>query len=137
MGMAQSVDGQAAEHVEVAPSVRIPDVAALATDEDRLRRPEGVHHHRAVALGDGRRGAGRQLALQFAHDQLPVGAGSGGKAAVPVSGTTIVPMPASVKISSSSGCGTRPSMMVARLTPASTARWHASIFGIMPAASDG
>ena len=45
---------------------------------------------------------------------------------------TMVPIPALVKISSSSACGTRPSVTVARVRPPSTARRHASILGTMP-----
>ena len=45
---------------------------------------------------------------------------------------TMVPIPTLVKISSSSACGTRPSATVARVSPPSTARRQASIFGTMP-----
>ncbi len=46
-------------------------------------------------------------------------------------------MPASVKISSNSECGTRPSITVARFSPLRTARRQASIFGTIPEASSG
>ena len=49
----------------------------------------------------------------------------------------MVPMPALVKISSNSACGTRPSVTVARVRPPSTARRQASIFGTMPDSSPG
>ena len=52
-------------------------------------------------------------------------------------GTTWVPTPSSVKISSSTECGSRPSTTVARFTPPRTAFRHAVIFGIMPLASEG
>ena len=52
---------------------------------------------------------------------------------------TMVPTPSSVKSSSSSACGVRPSRMWARRTPWRTARAHASTLGIIPpvAAPDG
>ena len=49
----------------------------------------------------------------------------------------MVPMPESVKISSSTECGSRPSSTCAWGTPPRTARRHASIFGIIPALSPG
>jgi hypothetical protein len=49
-----------------------------------------------------------------------------------VSGTTCVPMPAVVKVSSSIEWARRPSTMCARSTPASTACRQAFILGIMP-----
>ena len=52
-------------------------------------------------------------------------------------GSTWVPTPSSVKISSSTACGSRPSMTVARGTPGVTALRQAPIFGTMPLASDG
>lgn len=53
------------------------------------------------------------------------------------SGTTIVPMPSSVKISSRIECGTRPSMTRAVVTPPRTACRQPSILGTMPLASSG
>ena len=49
----------------------------------------------------------------------------------------MVPMPESVKISSSTECGSRPSITCAWGTPPRTARRQASIFGIMPALRPG
>ena len=56
---------------------------------------------------------------------------------VVASGTTIVPMPSSVKISSRIECWTRPSMTRAVLTPSRTACRQPSIFGTMPLDSSG
>ena len=49
----------------------------------------------------------------------------------------MVPMPESVKISSSTACASRPSSTCACGTPPRTAVRQASIFGIMPADSAG
>ena len=46
-------------------------------------------------------------------------------------------MPVSVKISSSEECSERPSTMLARGTPPSTARRAARILGIIPDSRDG
>src|SRR5699024_6293001 len=50
---------------------------------------------------------------------------------------TSVPIPLLVKSSTSTECGTRPSMMEAFCTPLVTASRQACIFGIMPDASLG
>ncbi len=47
--MAQRVDGDAAEQVEVLLAVGIPDVGALAAYQHGLRRPERVHDGALVA----------------------------------------------------------------------------------------
>ena len=52
-------------------------------------------------------------------------------------GTTIVPTPSAVNTSSSTECGTRPSITCAVATPPRTARRQASIFGAIPASRAG
>ena len=49
----------------------------------------------------------------------------------------MVPTPSSVKISNRRQWGTRPSRTVAEVTPPSTARTQASIFGIIPESRPG
>src|SRR5690606_8922688 len=51
--------------------------------------------------------------------------------------TTSVPIPLLVNSSTSTECGTRPSMIAAASTPPSTASRQARIFGIIPDSSDG
>ena len=46
VGVAERVDGDAAEQVDVLLAVGVPDVGALAADERQLRRAEGVHQRR-------------------------------------------------------------------------------------------
>src|SRR5690606_24873690 len=136
VGVAERVDGDAGEQVEVALAVGVPHVRALAAHQDALRRAERVHDGAGVPVGPGGDravcGQGSVLAgYQGAHAGTP----SCGSAAGP--GTTMVPFPRVVKTSSSTLCGWRPSMTVAAGTPPSTARRHASIFGTMPASRPG
>ena len=83
----------------------------------------------------------RCVAFMPALRPVPVPPGLVPPALVPLalvpSGTTMVPMPESVKISSSTECGRRPSSTCAWGTPPRTARRQASIFGIMPALRPG
>jgi hypothetical protein len=64
----------------------------------------------------------------IALEALQVGEG-------PTAGLILVPMPASVKSSSSSECGTRPSTMWAKVTPPWIASRHALSLGRMPPAT--
>ena len=92
VGVAEGVDGDAGEQVEVAVAVGVPDVAP----SPRTKASDGVPyvgHHRGAPTVEHRRGAASLG--EGAHDAAP--------------GTTCVPMPSSVKTSSSSACGTRPS----------------------------
>ena len=50
VGVAEGVDGDAAEEVEVLPALVVPDVGALAAHQRQLGRAEGVHQRRGVAL---------------------------------------------------------------------------------------
>ena len=50
VGVAERVDGDAAEQVDVLLAVGVPDVRALAADQGQLGRPEGVHQAGGVAL---------------------------------------------------------------------------------------
>ena len=50
VGVAERVDGDAAEQVDVLLAVDVPDVGALTADEDELGRPEGVHQRAVVAV---------------------------------------------------------------------------------------
>ena len=50
VGVAERVDRDAAEQVEVAVAVGVPDVGALAALQHQLRRAEGVHQRGGVAL---------------------------------------------------------------------------------------
>ena len=93
------------EEVEVAPAVGIPQVGALAADE---------HRHPVAEAAD----EVAPCVILPAHPS-----------------TTSVPIPLLVKISTSTECGTRPSMIAAVSTPPSTASRHACIFGIMPDSS--
>ena len=66
-----------------------------------------------------------RLSREYANRLL----GDGGRGA---HATTLVPQPASVMISSSTACSTRPSMMWALPTPASSALRTAATLGTMP-----
>src|SRR5690606_40933285 len=105
--MPEHIDGEAAQQVEIGPAILVPDGGALTSHQGELGRAVVVHH-------------GRLPTLCQTH-----------------AGVTIVPNPSSVKISSSSECGTLPSTMCAAGTPPRTARRQASILGIMPDSSDG
>src|SRR6266700_4602686 len=110
VGVAERADRDAGDEVGVGVAVGVPDPAALAAHQ-RDRRDAVVRHER-----------GLEPPLKFlraTHELAP-------------SGTTMVPMPESVKISSSTACGCLPSSTCAWGTPPRTARRHASILGIMP-----
>ncbi len=83
----EAVDGQAGLEVEVLVALVVPQARALAADELDPETRVG---------GD----------LMVALEQLEAGEGH-------TAGLILVPMPASVKSSSSSECGTRPSTMCA------------------------
>ena len=51
VGVAERVDGDAAEEVDVLVAVGVPDVRALAAGEHQLGRAEGVHQAGGVPLG--------------------------------------------------------------------------------------
>src|SRR3977135_1927124 len=102
--MPDRADRDAAEEVEVLPALRVPEQRALAAHELDRRALVGAHQ---VALLQG---------LQIGQ----------------VHGVTIVPMPASVKSSSSSECGLRPSMMWADWAPPRIASTQAPSLGRMP-----
>src|SRR5580765_4025500 len=110
----QRIDGDAAEQVEVAPTVDVPDVAALAVVDDDGRAVEDAEDRILVAVEVCRGGRGRRHGESFSMR---------------------VPMPSEVNTSRSSECGCRPSMTWACGTPSSTARMHASSLGIMPSST--
>ena len=58
----EPVDRQPGQQIEVLATVGVPDVAALAADEDPLGRAEGVHHRVRVRLEHRRRRRGGQAA---------------------------------------------------------------------------
>src|SRR5450432_157856 len=112
VGVPESRHRNAGDQVEVRPPVGVPYRAALATYQRHcwcICR----HHDRTETAEE----------IEVAH----------GKAFA----RTMVPIPSSVKISSRTACGTRPSRTCALATPPRTARRHASIFGTMPDESDG
>ena len=53
VGVAERVDGDAAEQVEVDLAVGVPDVGALAAGQHQLRRTERVHQRGGVPLAPG------------------------------------------------------------------------------------
>src|SRR6266487_1851474 len=110
VGVAQRADRDAGDEVGVGVAVGVPDLAAL-TAHQRDRRDAVVGHERGLEP--------RLKLLCTSHELAP-------------SGTTMVPMPESVKISRSTACGSLPSSTCAWGTPPRTARRHASILGIMP-----
>src|SRR6516162_140273 len=132
--VAERADRDAGDQVQVLVAVGVPHPAALAAGE-RQRRGAVVGHHRRLEP------LAQRIAL--AHRVPPnrgpvlsggfsvIGAGTG------ASGTTIVPIPESVKISSKTACLRRPSSTWARGTPPRTAVRQASILGIIPADSAG
>src|SRR5215470_1936638 len=111
VSVAERADRDARDEVGVLPAVSVPDPAAVAAHERQRGHPVGARDRRLEP--------GLEL-LRDAHWPPP-------------SGITIVPMPESVKISSSTECGSRPSSTCAWGTPPRTARRQASILGIMPA----
>src|SRR5690606_29607025 len=117
MGVSQGVDGDTADVVGVLLAVGVPHRGAGAAHQGQARGAVIVHERALPPLGE----------LLVAHDS-PSGSSSG---------TTIVPMPSSVKISSRIECWTRPSMTRAVLTPLRTACRQPSILGTMPEDSSG
>src|SRR6266516_3141900 len=122
----------AGDQVGVFPAVGVPDQAALAASQGH-RRGTVVPHQRTG-----------EAVLQL----LGVVPGAVAHSVVPFisvarcvagaeSGSTMAPMPESVKISSRMACGSRPSSTWARGIPPRTASRHASIFGILPSLSPG
>ena len=114
MGVAERVDGDAAQQVDVLTTVGVPHPRARAANQGDGRRAEGVHDGAGVAVGEG-----GVVVRGVAHDLSPVPYGLRIRVAIP--GSTWVPTPSSVKISSSTECGSRPSTTVARGTPPVTA----------------
>src|SRR5690606_12753202 len=111
VGVPESVHSDAGDHVEVLASIGVPDAGALTAHDHDRRGAVVVTHDRAPAVGP----------LRGGHH----------------SSTTIVPIPVSVKTSTSTACGMRPSTTWARVTPPSTASRQASIFGNIPASRVG
>ena len=99
VGVAERVDGDAAEQVDVLVAVVVPDVRALAAGEHQLRRAEGVHQRAGVPLLAGRSCTASSLAFRVL---------------VSTPGSTWVPTPSLVNSSRSTACGSRPSTTVAR-----------------------
>src|SRR5690625_4948788 len=123
MGVSQTVHRDPGQQIQVAHAVGVPDIGSLTPGEHALRQPEGVDQRAlitALPLPTGELGCG-----WFGHRVPPAGSVWG-------AGSTIVPTPASVKISSSRECGVRPSITWACGTPPLTARRQASIFGTIP-----
>ncbi len=94
----ERVDRDAGEEVEVLGALDVPHPGALAPDEHGERRWDRLHHRVGAPVPIRRVVAARPV--QRVH-----------------AGTTSVPMPASVKISSRIECGRRPSMTAALGTP--------------------
>src|SRR5208283_5739900 len=111
VAMAEDVDRDAAEQVQVGLAVDVGDHGAVTAGQRHRRGAVVVHHHGFPPVSHRVRGC---HAL-----------------------TTLVPVPSSVKSSTSTQCSTRPSMTCALGTPPVTARRHASTLGIMPASSFG
>ncbi len=117
VGVAEAGHRQAAEEVEVAPAVGVDQPGALAADE----RPRA---------GGGRSAAARRPRGRRSRSHLrAAGARGHVKLSSSSSGRTIVPMPASVKISSSRACSTRPSRRWALLHAALERGDHAGDLG--------
>src|SRR4051794_20263390 len=123
MGVTQGVDGNATEQVDVLLAVLVPDVRPVAAHQRQLRLAERVDEGGGVALLDGS-WVGHSAVLAF-------------RVLVSTPGSTCVPTPSSVKISSRTACGSRPSTTVVRGTPPRIAARQAVIFGTIPLASVG
>src|SRR5215212_7355414 len=104
VAMAERVDRDAGDEVEVLVALVVPQPRALASHE--LDRQPGVGAHHVVAV--------ECLELRERH------------------GMTFVPMPSFGNSSSSTEWGSRPSMMCAAFTPLSTASMQAATFGRIP-----
>ena len=105
MGVADGVDSDAPEQVEVPLAAVIPDVGALAAVQEERGRAVGAHQRLAVP---GEEVAAHEVAA-FAPDLGFGVSGFCGLGASPA--RTMVPMPSVVKISVRIACGTLPSMM--------------------------
>src|SRR5262245_38851551 len=105
IAMAQAVDRDAGEKIEILFAVGIPDLAAPPLDQRDRRARVGLRH---VLVG-------QRCDLPVVHFR-----------------TTSVPTPSLVKISSNTACFTRPSMIWVFSTPPLSALMQHSTFGIMP-----
>ena len=114
MCVAERVNRDASEKVEIAVAVDIPHMCALAAFEHREGWCERAHHRVAEAFAP---------IVRVHHRSFPE--------------TTSVPIPSAVNASSRIECSTRPSMIAAFGTPPSTASRQAVILGIMPDSRDG
>ena len=112
VGVAEHVDGDAAEEVEVLVPVHVIGIGSLAVVENDLVTTEDRQIVRRILS--------KNLLIYFTH-----------KTKLSYL-TTCVPMPCGVSTSSRMECARRPSMICALTAPASSALRHASIFGIMP-----
>src|SRR5579875_3727930 len=130
--VAERADRDAGDEVQVPAAVRVPDEAALAPGQRDGRDAIGGHQRAGVALLQcgARAACGAGLACGTG-----LACGSGHRA--PPSGSTMVPTPVSVKISSRIACGSRPSSTCACGTPPVTAVRQARILGIMPSLRRG
>src|SRR5690606_14679479 len=111
--VAERDDGDARQEVEVALAVGVPHLGT-APALDRQRRCSGHRHDRAVLDAE-------RVELVPTHSCRPAGLPN-----------TIVPMPASVKISSNRTWAIRPSRMWAAWTPLRTAWTQLATLGIIP-----
>src|SRR6185436_526130 len=132
VAVAQCVDGDPGEQVQVAVAVGIPDIAALSARQDALQAAVHTQHGVCVAVEVCRIVERRHQASLHSSSLMQVTWSAVSDCG---SGTIIVPMPSLVKTSSSNECGCRPSMMCACGTPSVTARTHASSLGLMPAST--
>src|SRR5271166_6793013 len=113
--MAQNIDRDAAQQVQVGVAVHVGDHGAVTAGQSHRWGAVVVHHH-GFPPGPHRRRIGPSVCHAL---------------------TTLVPVPSSVNSSTSTQCLTRPSITCALGTPPVTARRHASTLGIMPASSVG
>src|SRR5690606_3207206 len=110
--------GDAPEEVQVAVLVGVVHPRALAVCEQR--EPPAQAHQIAC-----------RVVVPVTHHFVPLRSLRASPA------TTSVPIPLLVNSSTSTECGTLPSMIAAASTPPSTASRQARIFGIIPDSSDG
>src|SRR5699024_2877942 len=128
VSVAEGVDRDAAEEVEVPVAVYVPDVGPLPVGENEPRDAEDADVAPPVPFEEGLLRCGDGAGP--GHEGLT--SLSSGSAS---SGRIIVPKPSEVKISRSIECACRPSTTCAWGTPFVTARMHASSLGIMPVAT--
>src|SRR5699024_2255213 len=128
VAVAERVDRDAAEQVQVAVPVGVPHPGTVPVGEDESRKAEDAEVTLAVAPQQ------RLLLLRdgVGHDGLPSRTSCWSSSS---SGRIIVPNPSEVKISSSMEWGWRPSTTWAWGTPFVTALMQDSSFGIMPVAT--